>query len=142
MKLKQFIRKKDRTPVACLVAIRDGDTIRIGWSKCMARKDGKRADTFKRSDAEGIATDRALYNLADDKAIVPYIICKNIQAFVNRATRYFKGATKIVCGNVFDGTVSDFCLYNVALDNTQVEMMYNSGNGTTSDPISGGHLIQ
>ena len=84
--LKRYVRI-DRDPIGCVVAVKEGDDVKVGWSLC------NKKDQFNKFMAEKIALGRAQHN-ADSVGSVPQRLQKEMYEAVeymrNRAKRYWR----------------------------------------------------
>lgn len=90
--IKKWIHSNQGHKIGLLIAVKDGNHIGIGWSKCCKR------DKFDKHLAEQIAYGRAMiynidHSLEIDFAVhntLPFAIEKEFGKFVQRAKKYFK----------------------------------------------------
>lgn len=99
----KYIRKKDNTPIACLIAVKINDEVKIGWSMFHAKEE---VISFSKEKAKKLALSRArnsdLYteHLEWNKkwneyssTIVPNFpssLKRGMEMFMGRARRYFE----------------------------------------------------
>lgn len=94
--LRMYLRNRKNQFVGMLLAYRDGDTVKFGWSKCMTK-----LDVFHKDSALYIAAHRAakkntsLSNLETVLSVLedselPHLVKKLAPKFVARAKRYFR----------------------------------------------------
>lgn len=80
--------------VGTLVATAFGPLAAIGFSKC--RVTGNDADTFDKTEGINLAMRRAKEVVNNGTDAVPQSIKKDVDNFVKRAQRYYKGKTVVV----------------------------------------------
>lgn len=89
----EYIRRRkggNTHKIGVIYGTTDGDTIKIGWSKCNV----KEGDNFDADVGFEIAKERALVPEPDDIA-VPLCLKQHIRQFGARCVRYFKEANKL-----------------------------------------------
>jgi hypothetical protein len=86
--LKQFIRAKNGQPIGLIVAIKDGDSFRIGWSLTAVKK----GDKFNKHLGERIAISRAMSSTPTTfpDAVYRTYYPKGKRSFTDRCKAYFK----------------------------------------------------
>jgi len=99
----KYVRKKDNTPIACLIAVKINDEVRIGWSMFHAKEE---VISFSKEKAKSLALSRArnsdLYTehlewnqkwKEYSSTIVPNFpssLKRGMEMFMERVRRYFK----------------------------------------------------
>ena len=98
----KYVRKKDKTPFACLVAVKINGKVKIGWSMFNAKKE---TNSFNKDKAKSLALSRAKtstlfmehieYNpkwKENSSTVVlnfPSSLKTEMDAFIGRAEHYF-----------------------------------------------------
>jgi hypothetical protein len=85
----KFLRLNDRTPIGLVAAIKDGNSVLVGWS--FTRK----GDKFNRKVAWSVAIGRAKVGTL---ASVPRALQPIVDEIRDRASRYFRVAPENVFG--------------------------------------------
>jgi hypothetical protein len=84
-----YIRDDKKRPIGVLYAKKVADDrIKVGWSKCNVR-----CDVFDKKKGRAIAEGRAL---TGSNMELPRDVAKRIDAFCERAAKYFKVAPELV----------------------------------------------
>jgi len=102
---------KAKRPVACVVARKCGDMVKLGWSKCLVkptvsqRENGITPDNPTKVQAISMAKGRASCNVdghytlslpltpainQENSPHIPSLVRKYLRKMADRATRYFK----------------------------------------------------
>ena len=92
----EYIRRRHHgktLKVGVIIGVKDGKTVKIGWSKCNRQL----GDVFDKRMGLQLALNRALtLPMPDNKSVpTPNCIRKQIRQFGARCVRYFKDAKKI-----------------------------------------------
>lgn len=88
--LRKYIRDEKRRPIGLLIAYVDGNTVRIGFSKCNTKY-----DTFDKKLANHIALNRAMKGTRKTWDDIPFEVRNEIPNFADRCKRYFKDKFRI-----------------------------------------------
>lgn len=83
--ITKFYRKKNRPGYAGLVvAVKDGDSVRVGWSLCKTK-----LDSFDRQKAYDLALAR-VNSPGRKNRVVPQSLKDTVDQVMDRAKKYFK----------------------------------------------------
>lgn len=82
MTMIEYIRDGRGRKVGVMVAYKDGDSVRIGWSKCNTK-----LEPFDRERGLAIAFGRAVKGNITKK--MPNKVCRKLARFIDRADRYY-----------------------------------------------------
>jgi len=100
----RYVRDKKRKPVGVLIAYLKKGKIRIGYSKCMIKKEGEKVDEYRRNRGLYIAAERASAKPLAKKDTskpkskkdetryyeIPHTIREYLGRFVKDCKKYFK----------------------------------------------------
>jgi len=110
--INEWVRGSKHQKRGVLVAVKSDEeegVVHIGWSLCKIKAKGKKVDKFDPQIAIDIARGRAVSGFS--ATYLPHSLQKQMNHFVDRAKRYFKGATVIV----IDGYISNDSIETIDL---------------------------